>query len=162
MPKRYGGFEKLTKEVEEDRAAGKDRQSSAAIASWENMQARWEEMRGNRYRRGSTHTRESRRLMSESHKALWRDPRFFAKMWRARRARQFREKGKCLLRFPRLGTSTRDQKWLDAYRKRYRRITGRRLGREDLRYYEGNEGREPGCHGGIDSRPWRIPHWNGI
>ena len=145
MAKRYGGFDKLRNKAEADRLAGKDRQSSAAIASWENMKARWEEMRGNRYRRGSTHTKESRRQMSESHKAQWQDPRFFAKMWRARRARRFREKGKCLLRFPRLGISSTDQEWLDTYRKRYRRITGKPLGRSDILYHEGSWGGNVKC-----------------
>jgi hypothetical protein len=139
MPKRYGGFEKLRKRAEADRLAGKDRQSSAAIASWEDMKARWEGMRGNRYRRGSTHTLESRRKMSESHKAQWQDPRFAQKMWRARRARQFREAGKCLVRFPRLGVSSTEREWLDVYRKRYHGITGKRLRRSDiLVYHEDN------------------------
>jgi len=135
MPKTYGGLDKLRKRAEADRLAGDDRQSSAAIASWENMKARWEEMRGNRYRRGSTHTMESRRKMSESHKTRWRDAKFAEKMRKVRRARQFREKGKCLLRFPRLGVSSTEQKWLDAYRKNYQRITGKRLRRSDILLY---------------------------
>ena len=138
MPKRYGGLAKLKKRAEADRLAGEDRQSSAAIASWENVNARWEEMRGNRYRKGSTHTLESRQQMSESHKAQWRDPRFFEKMRRIRRARQFREKGKCLLRFPRLGVSSTEREWLDVYRKNYQRITGKHLRRSDILYHKGN------------------------
>lgn len=135
MPRRYGGISKLKKRVEEDRSAGKDGQTSAAIASWESMKARWEEMKGNRYRKGATHTAESLRTMSESHKLRWRDPKFAEKMRKVRRARQFREKEKCLLRFPRFGQSSTDQKWLDVYRKSYNRLTGKHLRRSDIRLY---------------------------
>jgi hypothetical protein len=135
MPKRYGGLNKLRKKAEKDRSAGKDGQTSAAIASWENVKARWEEMKGNQHRRGSTHTPESLRKMSESHKERWRDPKFADKMWKIRRARQFREKGKCLLRFPRWGRSSEEQEWLDAYRKSYSRITGEHLRESDIILY---------------------------
>jgi hypothetical protein len=52
-------------------------------------------------------------------------------MWRARRRRQYREKRKCLLRFPRLSCSV-DKKFLRTYRKRYKQIIGQY---PDMRHY---------------------------
>ena len=105
----------------------------------DNWKAFGERAQGNTHRKGVHHSIEARERMSRSRKAFWKSTAGFEKMWRARRARQFREKGKCLLRFPRLGVSSSEQKWLDAYRKSYRRITGNPLGRSDIILdHEGN------------------------
>jgi len=110
---------------------------SEAMTSLENIQKNWKKFASGGHR-GHEHSETSRRKMSESHKALWQDHEFREKMWRARRARQFREKGKCLLRFPRLPVSSTDREWLKGYRKRYHRITGKHLGSSDIRYHEGD------------------------
>jgi len=69
--------------------------------------------------------------MSRARKAFWKSKAGFEKMWRARRRRQFREQGKCLMRFPRLA-STVDREWLRTYRKRYKKIIGFR---PEVRFY---------------------------
>lgn len=137
MAKNYGTWDKLKKRRDEDLAAGKDNQSSRAIAAWDNIQKGWKNLTPDN-RKGAVHTRRSRQEMSRTRKHMWQDHKFSKKMWRARRARQFREKGKCLLRFPRLPVSSTDREWLKGYRKRYRRITGKHLGSSDILYYEGN------------------------
>jgi len=70
--------------------------------------------------------------MSTAREEFWERKAGFEKMWRARRRRQYREKGKCPMRFPRLGVSSTDQKWLDTYRKKYRTITGKPLAKSEF------------------------------
>lgn len=138
MAKNYGTWNKLKKRRDEDLAAGKDNQSSRAIAAWENIQKGWKNLIPDN-RKGAVHTGGSRQEMSRTRKRLWQDHKFSKKMWRARRARQFREKGKCLLRFPRLGVLSTEKEWLKVYRKSYHRITGKHLGRSAIiLYHEGN------------------------
>jgi len=143
------GYRKLQKQAGEDRLAGMISASEAlredyrtgrvseAMTSLENIRINQFKSGHGGYE-GYEHTEESRRKISQAVKDRLAEPRIFRKMRRARRVRQFREKGKCLLRFPRLGVSTTDQKWLAAYRKRYRRITGKRLRKSDILYHEGN------------------------
>ena len=118
------------------------RQADNVLASIQAIEDNWkafgERARGNTFRRGARHSPEARAEMSRLRKDFWESKAGFDKMWRARRRRQFRENGKCPLRFPRLGVSSTDQKWLDTYRDRYRRITGKRLGKSDILYHEGN------------------------
>jgi hypothetical protein len=140
------GYRKLEKRAHEDRLAGMISASEAspedyrtgrvseAMTSLENIQIK-QFKRGRGGYQGYEHTEESRRKISTAVKDRLAEPRIFEKMWRARRARQFREKGKCLLRFPRLGVSSTEKEWLDGYRKRYRKITGKRLGRSAIVYY---------------------------
>jgi hypothetical protein len=88
--------------------------------------------------RGMRHSREARQKMSSVRKDFWKSKAGFEKMWRARKARQFREKGKCRLRFPRLDVSV-EQEWLALYCKRYNKITGMHLRRSDIHlYHEGS------------------------
>jgi len=82
-----------------------------------------EEARGNVNFRGMRHSPEAREKMSRARKDFWQSKAGFEKMWRARRRRQYREKGKCLIRFPRL-SEAEDRKWLRKYRKKYKRIIG--------------------------------------
>ncbi len=131
MAKNYGTWNKLKKRKDEDLKAGKDAQSSRAIAAWENIQKGWKNLIPDN-RKGAVHTGGSRQEMSRTRKRLWQDHQFSEKMWRARRARKFREEGRCLLRFPRLSASTIEHKWLRAYRKSYHRITGKHLGTSDI------------------------------
>jgi hypothetical protein len=138
MAKNYGTWNKLKKRRDEDLKMGKDNKSSRAIAAWKNIQMGWKNLIPDN-RKGVVHTARSRQEMSRTRKHLWRDHKFFKKMWRARRARQFREKGECLLRFPRLGVSSTEKEWLKVYRKSYHRITGKHLGRSAIiLYHEGN------------------------
>jgi len=142
------GYRRLEKQAEEDRLVGMIPASEASpedyrsgrvstpMTSLENIQQHWKNLMPGAHQ-GYEHTEESRREISEATRALWRNREFREKMWRARRARQFREKGKCLLRFPRLPLET-DKEWLNAYRKRYYRITGKRLGRSNIVYYRDN------------------------
>jgi hypothetical protein len=118
------------------------RQADNILASVQAIKDNWKEFgeraQGNVNFKGMRHTREVREKMSSARKDFWKSKAGFDKMWQARRARQFREKGKCLLRFPRLGVSV-EQEWLAAYRKRYHKITGKRLGRSDVHlYHEGD------------------------
>jgi hypothetical protein len=141
------GYVKLKRQAREDRLAGmisagqaspedyRTGRVSEAMTSLENTQIN--QFKGGGHQ-GYEHSRESRRKISRAVKNRLAEPRIFAKMWRARRARQFREKGKCLLRFPRLDVSNTDQEWLDTYRKRYRKITGKPLGRSDILYQQGD------------------------
>jgi hypothetical protein len=130
MAKNYGTWNKLKKRKDEDLKAGKDAQSSRAIAAWENIQKGWKNLIPDN-RKGAVHTGGSRQEMSKTRKRLWQDHKFSKKMWRARRRRQYREQGKCVLRFPRLPSSV-DKEWLKIYRKSYHRITGKHLGRPDV------------------------------
>jgi hypothetical protein len=143
------GYRKLQKQAGEDRLAGMISASEALPEDYRTgrvseAMTSLENIRINQFKRGHggydgyEHTEESRRKISQAVKNRLAEPRIFKKMCRARRVRQFREKGKCLLRFPRLGVSSTDQKWLDAYRKRYRSITGKRLGKSDILYREAN------------------------
>ena len=133
MAKNYGTWNKLKKRRDEDLKAGKDNQSSRSIAAWENIQKGWKNLIPDN-RKGTVHTGASRQEMSRTRKHLWRNDTFRKKMWRARRARKFREEGRCLLRFPRLSASTTENEWLRAYRKRYHRITGKRLRRSAITF----------------------------
>jgi len=125
------------------------RQAENILASIQAIKDNWkafgESARGNNYRRGARHSPEARAEMSSVRKDFWKSKAGFEKMWRARRRRQYREEGKCLLRFPRLGVSSIDQEWLATYRKRYRRITGKPLGRSDILYHEGSWGGNAKC-----------------
>src|SRR5260370_20178722 len=62
--------------------------------------------------KGAKLSEESRQWISESRKAQWKDPEFARMMFWAQRRRRFREQGKCLLRFPRLGVSSTEKEWL--------------------------------------------------
>src|SRR5580692_11485509 len=64
-----------------------------------------ERARGNTNFKGARHSREAREKMSLARKEFWQSNAGFQKMWRARRRRQYREKGKCLIRFPRIPAS---------------------------------------------------------
>ncbi len=90
----------------------------------DNWKAFGERAQGNTHRRGVQHSPEAREKMSRHRKAFWKSTAGLEKMWRARKRRQYREKGECLLRFPRLPSSV-DKKWLKSYRERYRRLIGR-------------------------------------
>ena len=128
------GYRGLEKQAREDRLAGmvsageaspvdyRTGRVSEAITSLENIQIN-QFKRGHGGYEGYEHTEESRRKISEAVKNRLAEPRISKKMWRARRARQFREKGRCLIRFPRLA-STVDKKWLRRYRKRYKKAIG--------------------------------------
>ena len=146
------GYRKLAEQAREDRRAGMISASSAppslqdyqagrisrAMTSLENIQNQWKNLIPGAHQ-GCEHTEESRKKMSKTRKALWQKHEFREKMWRARRARQFREKGRCLLRFPRFGQSSTKQEWLKVYRKRYRTITGEHVRRSDIiLHHEGN------------------------
>lgn len=144
------GYRKLEKLARQDRLAGMISASEAspedyragrvseAMTSLENIQINQFKIGHGGYE-GHEHTEESRRKISAAVKDRLAEPRIFEKMWRGRRRRQYREKGKCLLRFPRLGVSSTAKEWLDAYRKSYHRITGKYLGRSAIiLYHEGN------------------------
>ena len=140
------GYRKLQKQAGEDRLAGMISASEAlpedyrtgrvseAMTSLENIQTN-QFKRGHGGHEGYEHTEESRRKISQAVKNRLAERRIFKKMSRARRARQFREKGKRLLRFPRVGVSSTGQEWLAIYRKRYRKITGKRLRKSDILFY---------------------------
>jgi hypothetical protein len=89
----------------------------------DNWKAFGERARGNANFKGAQHTQPARQKMSEMRKDFWQSKSGFEKMWRARRRRQYREKGKCLIRFPRLPSSV-DKKWLSMHRKRYKMVIG--------------------------------------
>ena len=103
------------------------RQADSILVSIQAIKDNWKEFgeraRGNTNFRGMHHSREARARMSSARSDFWKSRAGFEKMWRARRRRQYREKGKCLLRFPRLPSSV-DEKWLRKYRKRYKRVIG--------------------------------------
>ena len=140
------GYRKLQKQAGEDRLAGMISASEAlredyrtgrvseAMTSLENIRINQFKSGHGGYE-GYEHTEESRRKISQAVRNRLAERRIFKKMSRARRARQFRENGKWLLRFPRLGVSSTDQEWLDAYRKRYRKITGKPLRKSDILFY---------------------------
>ena len=140
------GYRKLEKQAGKDRLAGMISASEAlpedyrtgrvseAMTSLENIRIN-QFKRGHGGYEGYEHTEESRRKISQAVKNRLAEPKIFQKMRRARRVRQFRENGTCLLRFPRVGASSTDQEWLDTYHKRYRGITGKRLGRSEILLY---------------------------
>ena len=153
MAKQYEQLKRMREKVdrlkEKARQAGSSRMTEKYLQQAENVLAsvqaiieNWkrfgERAQGNVNFRGMRHSREAREKMSSVRKDFWKSKAGSEKMWRARRRRQFRENGKCPLRFPRLGVLSTDQKWLDTYRDRYRRITGKRLGRSDILFHEGN------------------------
>jgi hypothetical protein len=111
------------------------RQADIILASIQAIKDNWREFgeraQGNVNFKGMRHSREAREKMSSARKDFWKSKAGFEKMWRARRARQFREKGKCLIRFPRLPASM-DKDWLRKYRKRYRTVIGEN---PDIRLY---------------------------
>jgi hypothetical protein len=152
--KKLKGYRKLKEQAREDKQAGmisagstppslqdyQTRRISRAMTSLENIQNQWKNLIPGAHQ-GCQHTEESRKEMSKTMKALWQKHEFREKMWRARqkmrrarRARQFREKGECLLRFPRwIHLST--EKELHAYCKTYKRITGKHLKTSDITLY---------------------------
>jgi hypothetical protein len=139
MAKKHGTWDKLKRKVKEARIKEANEEAltyaeTEALSNWKAIRKGWKNLVPDN-RREAVHTGKSRQQMSESRKRLWQNREFREKMWRARRARQFREKGKCLLRFPRLGVSSTEKEWLDAYRKRYHRITGKRLVKSAIVYY---------------------------
>jgi hypothetical protein len=89
----------------------------------DNQRAFGERARGNTNRRGVPHSREARAKMSKARKDFWETRTGSQKMWRARRMRQYREAGRCLLRYPRLPVSV-DGGWLKTYRRNYKKIVG--------------------------------------
>jgi hypothetical protein len=97
----------------------------------DNQRAFGERARGNTNRRGVPHSREARAKMSKVRKEFWKTKAGFQKMWRARTMRQYREAGKCLLRYPRLPVSV-DKGWLKIYRRSYKKIVGKL---PDIHYY---------------------------
>jgi hypothetical protein len=111
------------------------RQADNILASVQAVKDNWkdfgERAQGNENFKGMRHSREAREKMSRLRKDFWKSKTGFQKMWRSRRARQYREKGRCLLRFPRLPSSV-DRQWLRTYRKKYRKITGEN---PDMRLY---------------------------
>jgi hypothetical protein len=136
-------MEKVARLKEKARQAGNVRmaekhlrQADNILASVQAIKDNWKEFgeraRGNTNFRGMRHSREAREKMSIVRKDFWKGTAGFEKMWRARRRRQYREKGKCLLRFPRLPSSV-DEKWLRMYRKRYRKVIGQY---PDIRFYD--------------------------
>jgi hypothetical protein len=152
MAKQYEQLKRMKEKVdrlkEKARQAGSPRmadkylrQADIIIASIQAIKDNWKEFgeraQGNDNFKGMRHSREAREKMSSVRKDFWKSKAGSEKMWRARRRRQYREKGECPLRFPRLDISSADQEWLAAYRKRYRRITGKRLGKSDILYHEG-------------------------
>ena len=143
MERKIAELQEKAKWAETDRATDKYlRRADAILARIKNIRDNrrsfGERARGNTNRRGVPHSREARAKMSKARKEFWKTKAGFQKMWRARRARQFREAGRCLLRFPRFPASV-EREWLDVYRKKYHRITGKHLGRSDIHlYHEGN------------------------
>lgn len=111
-------------------------QADNILASIQAIKDNWKEFgersQGNDNFKGMRHSREAREKMSSARKDFWKSKAGFEKMWRARRRRQYREKGKCLIRFPRLPSSV-DEKWLKIYRKRYKRVIGQH---PDIRFYD--------------------------
>jgi hypothetical protein len=112
------------------------RQADNILASVQAIKDNWKEFgeraHGNNNFKGMRHSREAREKMSTARKNFWKSKAGFEKMWRARRRRQYREKGKCLLRFPRLPSSV-DKDWLMTYRKKYKRVIGQY---PDIRFYD--------------------------
>jgi hypothetical protein len=135
-------LEKIERLQERARRAGDDRvaakhlrQADNILASIQAIKDNWKQF-GERARRntnfkGMQHSREAREKMSSARKDFWKSRAGFEKMWRARRRRQYREEGKCLIRFPRLSSSV-DKTWLRTYRKRYRQVVGQY---PDIRFY---------------------------
>jgi hypothetical protein len=103
------------------------RQADIILTSIQAVKENWKEFgesaRGNTNFRGRRHSREAREQMSDVRKDFWKSKAGFEKMWRARRRRQYREEGKCLIRFPRLPSSV-DKKWLSMHRKTYKMVIG--------------------------------------
>lgn len=128
--------ERATQAGDDSVAAKRLRQADNILASIQAIKDNWkrfgERARGNTNFRGMRHSREAREQMSSVRCDFWKSKAGFEKMWRARRRRQYREKGKCLIRFPRLPSSV-DAKWLKIYRKRYRRVIGEH---PDIRFYD--------------------------
>jgi hypothetical protein len=89
----------------------------------DNRRAFGERSRGNTNRRGVPHSREARAKMSKARRDFWKTKAGFQKMWRARRMRQYREAGRCLLRYPRLPDSV-DKRWLKTHKRNYKKIVG--------------------------------------
>jgi hypothetical protein len=138
MSRQFGQLQrmesKIAQLIEKAKLAESDKARERYLRQADQVQARiqairdnWKaftgESRGNTNRRGIPHSSEARRKMSERRRAFWKSKAGFEKMWRARRRRQYREKKKCLLRFPRLPSSV-DKEWLRAYRKRYKSVVG--------------------------------------
>jgi hypothetical protein len=111
------------------------RQADNILASIQAIKDNWKEFgeraHGNTNFKGMGHSFEAREKMSSARKEYWKSKAGFQKMWRARRRRQYREKGKCLIRFPRLPASM-DKDWLRTYKKRYRTVIGEN---PDVRLY---------------------------
>ena len=146
MAKQYDQLKRMREKVDRlkkraaqagnDQLAAKHlRQADIVLGSIQAIEVNWKEFgeraRGNTNFREMGHSREARDKMSNLRKDFWKSKTGFEKMWRARRSRQYREKGKCLIRFPRLPSSV-DEKWLRTYRKRYKRVIGQH---PDVRLY---------------------------
>ena len=146
MAKQYEQLKRMREKVdrlkEKARQAGNlrmtdkyHRQADNILASIQAIKDNWKEFgeraQGNTNFKGPRHSREARAEMSRLRKDFWKSKAGFKKMWRARIKRKYREKGKCLIRFPRL-TSRVDKDWLRAYRKRYRTVIGEN---PDIRFY---------------------------
>jgi hypothetical protein len=126
---------KIQKAIRKEDKKAEDRALDALYRLKENWRAFGRRARKfGRARKGAKLSEESRRWISESRKAQWKDPEFARMMFWAQRRRRFREQGKCLLRFPRLSASTAESEWLRVYRKRYHRVTGKRLRRSDITF----------------------------
>lgn len=146
MARHFGQLKRMIAKVERlkelARTAGNPRiaekylrQADEVLRSIQAIKDNWSEFgeraRGNANFKGAQHTQQARQKMSEMRKAYWASKAGFEKMWRARRRRQYREAGKCLIRFPRIPASV-DKEWLKDYRERYRRIIGKR---PKIRFY---------------------------
>jgi hypothetical protein len=123
-------LQQRARHARDDRVAAKYlRQADSILASVQAVKNNWkrfgESARGNTNFKGMRHSPEARAKMSSARSYFWKSKAGFEKMWRARKRRQYREKGKCLFRFPRLPRSV-DRVWLKTYRYRYERIIGER------------------------------------
>jgi hypothetical protein len=138
MAKEYDQLKRMSEKAdrlkEKARLAGSPKmaerylwQADIVLASIQAIKDNWKEFgesaQGNTNFKGMQHSRDAREKMSTARKDFWKSKAGFEKMWRARIRRKYREKGKCLIRFPRLPSSV-DNKWLRTYRKRYRKVIG--------------------------------------
>jgi len=138
MAKQYEQLKRMRGKVdrlkEKARQAGNDRMAAKYLRQADNILASIQAIQDNRKNfgeiakgndnfKGMRHSRGAREKMSSARKDFWKSKAGFEKMWRARRRRQYREKRKCLIRFPRLPASV-DKDWLRTYRKRYRTVIG--------------------------------------
>ena len=121
---------------------GKHRQADVIRTSIQNIKDNWErfqkmvrEQKGGGHK-GIPHSDETRARISRSQMESWKTETRQDAVARTWRAKRYRREGKCLIRFPRLPRSV-DKEWLRAYRKTYRRSTGKHLGKSDIVLYNG-------------------------